>query len=160
MVVRFSEPKRFDVTLEFTEDVVRKLCKYRKAKGRRESGGMLFCKSLEEDITLIEGVTGPSCLDVCEKYLFLPNKKLAQRKIDKMFKAGFHYVGDWHSHSESKPAPSARDMATIKSIFKESTHNLSYMVHVIISSYSGFENAYVAVTDGVTVRQCHCMRTF
>jgi integrative and conjugative element protein (TIGR02256 family) len=154
MEFRFSESESFDAILVFPEITVYKFYEFRKSRGKRESGGMLFCKKLNETVTTIEGITGPSYLDICRQFMYLPNKRCAQKKIDKMFKAGFHYVGDWHSHPQEIPVPSSRDLFTMKSIFTESSHGLNYMIHVILPSRSNFENAYVAVTDGVTVSQC------
>jgi len=142
------------LSIVFTKNVVAELLKYKQTAWKCEAGGMLFCPDLFSGKIVISRISQPHKKDFRCRLFFRHNSKYAQRKINEMFNEGFHYIGDWHTHPQLSPCPSGKDIATIKSIFDKSDHDLNYMVHVIVPSVDNFENSYVALTDGKNVLAC------
>ena len=68
-----------------------------------------------------------------------------------MFRSDLNYVGDWHTHPEEYPRPSATDLASINETFRKSTHNLSAFLLVIAGTSTNPEGLYVAVSNGTEV---------
>lgn len=153
-MIEFIENHLFNATISFSNDVVQELDKHKQGCGRKETGGMLFSRDLESPTTVIDAISSAGDLDQRGRYFFKQNGKAAQRIVNDMFEAGLHYVGDWHTHPDVDPSPSGKDLNTIRSIFKESEHNLRYMVHLILSSSGDVSKSFVAITDGINVQQC------
>ncbi|MBK7878839.1 MAG: Mov34/MPN/PAD-1 family protein [Planctomycetes bacterium] len=63
---------------------------------------------------------------------FLPNRKAEQQEIYERHRAGRHYIGDWHTHYEEMPRPSATDIRSIRECFARSEHDLLGFVLVVV----------------------------
>ena len=70
-----------------------------------------------------------------------------------MFKRHLHYIGDWHTHHQWAPAPSARDVAAMCALFVESTHELPGLTIVIVGRAPEPEGLFVGVCDGRDIRR-------
>lgn len=143
-----------DIQISFSPEALATLSNFRQTCLKSEAGGLLFVKEMESNIIEIEYVTTPSKLDWRSRFGFKPNKQAAQRIINENFNQGLYYVGDWHSHSQSSPIESRDDVKTIKDIFCKSTHNLNYLIMVILSASKDFSKSYVALTDGINIYRC------
>jgi integrative and conjugative element protein (TIGR02256 family) len=152
MVVFRSE--ELDLELSFSDNVIHELQKYRQTGAKLETGGMLFTSSLDSNVIDIDLISSASDLDVRKRFGFIPNKRTAQTMIDKNYKNGFYYIGDWHTHPELSPSPSPQDLKTIKSLFRKSKHDLTFFVILILCQSNSFKNSYVALADGRIVHKC------
>lgn len=146
--------ERLNLTIEFTELSVNVLQKYRQTFCRKESGGMLFCEALDDDVIRVSCVSEPDKKDIRSFFFFKHNDRAAQSKIDFFHQQGLHYVGDWHTHPQLVPTPSQQDIDSIKSIYNNSKHHLQYMILLIVSSDISFGSSYLIFTDGRSIFPC------
>ncbi|MDV6315731.1 Mov34/MPN/PAD-1 family protein [Idiomarina sp. HP20-50] len=140
-------------SVEFTDEVADIFCDFHQCNSRNENGGMLFCNVIDKSEIRITFISTTTNKDVTSKNFFQHDKLESQKLIDRLFKRGLHYVGDWHSHFESEPEPSVKDIKTIKSVFNQSRHDLRFMLHVIMGADDDFKKAFVCITDGILVRK-------
>ena len=108
----------------------------------RENGGQLFAKFLGDKIvieiaTITRGNTKRS------RFGFWPDRLAERQDIQALFDKGLHYIGDWHTHPESTPAPSASDRIKMIDIFQRSNHELKNMLMVIVGLASFPEGLFV-----------------
>jgi integrative and conjugative element protein (TIGR02256 family) len=116
-----------------TEPVIEYLLEQRQSSWcKPERGGQIFAK-LEISTRLVE-VTGPSLCDRSGSTWFEIERESAQRQILARFAYGVHFIGDWHTHAQQYPSPSARDIESMRSLFVTSTHELSFMLMIIVGS--------------------------
>ncbi|WP_432652072.1 Mov34/MPN/PAD-1 family protein [Phyllobacterium myrsinacearum] len=86
----------------------------------KEAGGQLFAK-IDGGVWFVQSATGPRSTDRRGRFHFWPDRRSEQLEINQHFASGFHYVGDWHTHPQDIPSPSASDILSIESVVKEST---------------------------------------
>lgn len=98
-----------------------------------EAGGMLFARITAEEIR-IEEATEPRRTDRRWRFGFWPCTKTQQQVIDARFKAGLHFVGEWHTHPELHPNPSTLDFTSMERCFLGSRHELKALVMVILGT--------------------------
>ena len=95
----------------------------------REIGGQLFARFIN-GILVVERAT---CVKgIRSRFSFHPNRSDEQLEIDALFQQDLHYVGDWHTHPEGRPSPSCPDKRKMLEIFKQSHHQLPYMLMAIV----------------------------
>lgn len=111
---------------------------------KREAGGQLFAR-FEQDFVHIVFATGPYRSDKRSRHSFKPDKSMALNDINKMFRNGYHYVGDWHTHSEIDPYPSKQDIMCMQECFTKSSHSLGSFVLVIVGSMPSAEMLWVSL---------------
>jgi integrative and conjugative element protein (TIGR02256 family) len=66
----------------------------------------------------------------------VPDHARKQEEIDTMHQHGLHFGGDWHTHPEPKPAPSASDTLGIRQAVRKSKHHLNGFVLLIVGAES------------------------
>lgn len=145
------------INVSFCDNVVDEMKKHQQHSQCKEAGGILFSRLNEDNHMVISKITTPSFWDKRFLDRFVLNKRKTQKEINSSFKNGFHYVGDWHTHSEVNPRPSGIDLSTIKSVYNKSKHELRYFLIVILSSSSDFKYSYVAFVDGRNVFRCEML---
>ncbi|MCJ2124574.1 Mov34/MPN/PAD-1 family protein [Methylobacterium sp. J-077] len=101
----------------------------------REAGGQLF-GSIRPSIWTVLEATGPRKGDRRGRYGFWPDRASEQRDIHSFHARGLEYLGDWHTHPEDRPTPSGKDMTSIASIVRESTHHLPGFLLCIVGRLS------------------------
>ena len=114
--------------------------------GMTEAGGLLFARFLPGKI-LVEQATGPGVFDRRSRVGFIPSVPAAQRTIRRLHGRGLHYVGDWHTHPETIPTPSAEDCKSIRSVYQESIHHLAGLLMVIAGTSESPSGLFVAIAD-------------
>lgn len=136
------------ITVALTAAVVLHFDMHRQCTGKHtEAGGQLFARFA--DITIsIEKATGPRRTDRRSPWSFLPDRLAERREINLLFKQGLHFVGDWHTHPQTRPAPSGTDMASFREMFQRSRHELSYFVMVIVGTDPAPDGLFVALING------------
>jgi integrative and conjugative element protein (TIGR02256 family) len=95
----------------------------------REIGGQLFARFEEENLLIELATAVPGSRF---RFSFQPDRRSEQIEIERYFAEGLHYVGDWHTHPEASPQPSAPDVRKMSGIFSESEHQLPFMLMVIV----------------------------
>ncbi len=134
-------------TLILTNQVLAHFDRYRQVTpDSTEAGGQLFGR-IEGPKIIVERATGPGRSDRRFPFSFIPNRLAERREIKRMFKAGLHYVGDWHNHPEPRPRPSETDLRSFWDMFRKSRHQLESFVVVIVGTEPGAEGLYVALCD-------------
>lgn len=116
-----------------------------------EAGGQLFARLVGTTV-IVEIATGPRKTDRRGRYWFIPSRFLERREIRKLFKRGYHYVGDWHSHPEPRPQPSQTDIDSMCEMYNLSRHKLSSFLMVIVGTDPGRKGMFVALCNGTSIR--------
>lgn len=109
-----------------------------------EAGGQLFARFEGHQIHVIEA-TGPHREDKRGRFSFLPNRNKEQRDIDNFYRNGLSFIGDWHTHPQDTPVPSATDIASIADCFRRSQHNLQSFVLIVVGRRSPPEGLSVSL---------------
>lgn len=110
-----------------------------------ESGGILTGK-IYEDLIIILNCSEPSYLDKRSRYNFDRSYKSAQKFINEKFersKGEEIYLGEWHTHPEDIPTPSATDINNFKKTIKNNRLNSNIHFMVIIGRISIYIGIYV-----------------
>ena len=113
----------------------------------KEAGGQLFA-TFDGNNIQIERATGPRKRDRRGLTFFIPNRLSERREIARLFKAGLHYVGDWHTHLEPRPQPSSTDIDNFQDMFHKSRHKLASFVMVIVGTVPPPEGMFVGLCNG------------
>lgn len=142
----------------FPQEILAALREHRQLHSwSREAGGQLFAPSIGLKVT-IEQITPPGSKDLRSRFSFQPQREAEQADIHRLFKAGLHYVGDWHTHPEDRPRPSRDDIEKITAIFRKSRHQLHAMLLVIVGRTLEVEGIYVAHVNAKGVFPCRVVR--
>ena len=144
--------------LLLTDDVLARFNRYRQTGRRKEAGGQLFA-TFGGSTTQIERATGPRRSDRRGRGFFFPDRRAERREIERLFKSGLHYVGDWHTHPENRPVPSSTDMASFREMFCKSKHRLDSFVIIIVGLDHGPEGLYVGLCSGQRVVRLRPVQT-
>jgi len=115
----------------------------------REAGGQLFARIDGHRIVVCEA-TGPKPEDKRGRTFFEPDRRSEQAEIDTLFARDLHYVGDWHTHPEGSPTPSARDHVTMASRVRLSRHRLAGFLFVIVGQLPPPKGLTVVIHDGTS----------
>jgi integrative and conjugative element protein (TIGR02256 family) len=106
-------------------DVIRHIdCHRQKSYSCPEKGGQLFGR-VESKKILIQSASGPYSNDYCTRYSYRSSPPSAQKEILNQFNRGQIYLGEWHTHPETRPRPSQADLSTIFEIEQCSRLNLN-----------------------------------
>lgn len=146
-------PLRYQVsetshTVLFTEDVVKHFRRHRQRwSWCPEAGGQLFAKLSPAQVEICKA-TGPYRNDTRGRYFFRPDRGKESSDIEECFRQGLHYVGDWHTHPQKYPEPSAEDLVSIADSFKKSTHELLGFLLVIVGTTNPPGGLWVGWHDG------------
>ena len=132
-------------TLALTDRVLAHFDRYRqRTLAHTEAGGQLFAKIAGPSI-VVERATGPRPSDQRSALAFIPDRPAERHEIRLFFKAGLHFVGDWHTHREAEPQPSATDVQSFKEMFQQSRHQLAGFVLIIVGTRPPSEGLFVGV---------------
>lgn len=121
--------------IAFSNDVLCHWSANRQKRWRaKEAGGQIFARIQGDAEWLIGKATGPKVTDVRSRFRFRAERSDEQRDIDNLFEDGWHYVGDWHTHPESRPRPSSDDLKSMNDIAEKSRHELPGLLLVIVGT--------------------------
>lgn len=112
-----------------------------------EAGGQLFAKIEDERIVVVEA-TGPRGGDRRTRNSYVPNRMAERAEIADRHATGLHFVGDWHTHPDQIPQPSARDVWSMAECFNKSAHQLNGFVLVIVGLADPPTGLHVSIHDG------------
>ena len=111
---------------------------------KREAGGQLFARIGGNHWT-IEQATGPRHNDSRSRFGFRPDRPAEQREIREKFALGLHYVGDWHTHPESHPKPSAMDVTSMQQMVRASRHELPGFLLLILGTSTNSAGLWISM---------------
>lgn len=114
-----------------------------------EAGGQLFGRLLNGDIMVCRATT-PRSADQRTRFSFFPNRNRENREIKRFFKLGLHFLGDWHSHPEPVPKPSALDIQSIQDCFRESKHSHNSFLLLIVGTEFSPDKIWLSQHNGVS----------
>lgn len=117
-----------------------------------EGGGQLFCQFVGNVINVVEG-TEPGRVDKCSRYSFWPSRRKEQREINDYYSRGLHYIGDWHTHPQNIPSPSPEDANKLKDIFRNSQHQLKYMLLVVVGRNDIPTGIWIGLVNSSCIKQ-------
>jgi len=115
-------------------------------RSHAEAGGQLFARFSDIKI-VVEEATGPRATDLRTRTSYVPDRAAEQQEIVERHARGLHYVGDWHTHPDSIPKPSPRDLASMAECVIKSTHALNGFLLVIVGQADGPAGLHVSVHD-------------
>lgn len=146
MIYRFQIGE-ITMTIEFSQAVIAHLRKHAQiSPNSPEAGGQLFAKvSLDGTHWLVSVATGPRPTDKRSRFFFKPNRRSEQREINAEFEKGNHYVGDWHTHPQQLPQPSASDTGSMVEMVQKSTHQLPGFLMVIVGTTAPPEGLWISM---------------
>jgi integrative and conjugative element protein (TIGR02256 family) len=143
--------------LVFMPPVLETFANFRQIRKEPEGGGLLFAE-FEFPIIRISAVTTPHRTDRRWRMLFLPNRILQRRMIKDLFKKGYHFVGEWHTHPEPNPTPSSLDLTSMRDAFLKSNHELNCFIMVIVGNRADKLILWVSTHDGRNFRRLSELR--
>ena len=133
----------------FSDQVLEHFARYQQVQRKdAEAGGQLFARLTRYEI-YVELATGPRKGDKRSRFGYAAQAGEEQKEIDRLFSSGLHFVGDWHTHPEANPRPSATDLATIGGCSLKSKHHLAAFMLVIVGQGSIPDCLHVSLHYGV-----------
>ena len=137
------------LTVHLPGAVLAQLWGYRQTtSAAKESGGMLFTRILAGSSVEVSAISLPRGGDRATPTSFIPDRARGRKEIERRFRRGQHFIGEWHSHYERHPTPSPKDKSTIQSLFRSSTHDLPMFLMLIISSEADASQLHISATNG------------
>lgn len=135
--------------ITFEDDVLDHMGAYRQTNCfRREAGGQLFAK-VTSHAWVVCVATGPRKSDFRSRFGYRPHRAAEQEEIDRFFKQGLHFVGDWHTHPQAKPSPSDTDIWSMNDTVSRSEHSLVGMLLTIVGTLPFPEGLWVSMHSGI-----------
>lgn len=108
----------FDTSLVILPPAVSRLRSCEQTPGSSERGGILLGR-IYADWVEISDVTTPGPGDHAAPFGFVRSRNRAQRRIEDEWARSHgivNYLGEWHTHTELNPSPSARDREMIQHV--------------------------------------------
>lgn len=78
---------------------------------------------------------------------YIPDRREEQEEIDSMHSRGLPFIGDWHTHPERIPTPSASDIRSIRQAVKQSKHHLNGFILLIAVTEVFPHSLFLALYD-------------
>lgn len=127
-------------------EVFQKINSYRQTSPTDyEAGGVLLGR-IFSDVISIDGISEPSSEDKSGRHYFFRNVKKAQRIVNDAWEKSNGeqiYLGEWHTHPESRPVPSADDRLLIKNMHNHTKMEIDFLFMFIL----GQSNHFISVLD-------------
>ncbi len=105
----------------------------------------MLLATIETNLVRVVCATEPVATDRRTRFAFVPTLSNQQRVIDKRFRSGLHFIGEWHTHPEPRPTPSAVDLRSMADCFRDSRHQLAGLVMLILGTEISFEGLWVSL---------------
>lgn len=102
----------------------------------REAGGLLLGRFFADSSdVLVDEATRPTQKDRRWRFAIWRGKRAAQEIVDSAWGASGgtrNYLGEWHSHPESLPSPSKKDLSNWSRIVEKARYEQAALVFVIV----------------------------
>lgn len=145
------------VRITFTEECLRVFSSQRQIGWyAKEIGGQLFARFTPDsvDVAVATITKGKSRRT---RFGFFPDRDAERADVLSLFKKGWHYLGDWHTHPQVLPTPSPTDERELIDIFVKSQHELPFMLLVVVGTTPPPAGLYVGSVTNSSVRQLNCL---
>lgn len=143
------------VTYSFSDVCLRTFDEHRQRSCvSREIGGQLFARFTNAGIS-VDLVTVTRGKSKRTRFGFWPDRQAEREEIAQLFRGGYHYLGDWHTHPEARPSPSGPDQQKMLDIFRMSKHQLNAMLMVIVGQEDFPEGLYVGAVTAAGVESLY-----
>jgi integrative and conjugative element protein (TIGR02256 family) len=101
-----------------------------------EAGGMLLGRIIAEtgDV-VVDELTQPAPDDSRTRFTFVRGKEFAQDLVNRAwaYSSGTRiYLGEWHSHPESRPTPSPHDLGNWRAVVRGARYEQDELLFVIV----------------------------
>jgi integrative and conjugative element protein (TIGR02256 family) len=126
-----EEPNRI---LKISEKVRKAFEKYEQKEGCCENGGILL-GHVARDYVMITEATTPTRFDLKTIITFVRAKIPAQLRINKAWRksnGALIYLGEWHTHRETNPTPSAQDKKMILKSLQETKMEIDFLYLIVV----------------------------
>lgn len=138
------EIKISDLTIVFSDSVLAIMRQHIQTQSSApEQGGILLGRAYKNQF-VIEKISTPTELDKCSRYNFERHRLSAQIVVNYEYfnsNGQIMYLGEWHTHPEDKPTPSAIDLKMIKSQLTKNKIEVACLLLVI----KGRQKTFVGV---------------
>jgi integrative and conjugative element protein (TIGR02256 family) len=152
MTLRFVEVHG-GPSVVFESDALKSFGRFRQRRlWQREGGGQLFAR-FDGVHSHVEVATTPSRKDSRSRFGFTPDRPTQRAQIREFYERGLHFVGDWHSHPEQSPEPSAVDLMSVRECFQQSRHDLKSLLLVIVGKRAWPDGLWVGLVSRHAVRR-------
>jgi integrative and conjugative element protein (TIGR02256 family) len=143
--------------LTLSDDVLETFDEYRQNDGQLESGGILLGRIFNNLNVIIDIATIPTGYDKASRYSFESSQLASQTIVNSIWNrtdGKCIYLGEWHTHPELFPAPSSRDRAMIKNMFRQSKIQTDFLFLIIY----GIEDLWVGSMDEVGLQRLNLLK--
>jgi len=120
--------------LKISGKVIKTFEKYEQKENRSESGGILLGHVARDYVMITEAAT-PNRFDFRTIITFIRAKIPAQLRINKAWKKSsgtLIYLGEWHTHRETNPTPSAQDKKMMLKSLRETKMEIDFLYLIIV----------------------------
>jgi integrative and conjugative element protein (TIGR02256 family) len=138
--------------LELSDDALKVFSAHVQAFGQNEAGGILLGSIYPGFRVVIEKATAPYYPDRAGPCYFDRSRKRAQRIVEREWEnsSGIRiYLGEWHTHPELHPTPSARDYKMISNMLRQTKMQIDFLFLIIV----GIHSTWVGLKNGERMRQ-------
>jgi integrative and conjugative element protein (TIGR02256 family) len=131
--------------IELSLEAIATLKRHSPRNGNAESGGVILGQVSGNSI-FIKTLTTPADQDKRGAFHFIRSVIPHNKQVQKAFKESLQktiYLGEWHTHLESQPRPSAQDFRMIRKQFSKNSLNEPFILLMI----AGFDYLSLSVLD-------------
>jgi len=121
-------------------------------KQSTEAGGLLFARFDFPYIRVMKA-TAPTYLDKRTRFGIDFSSDKRRTAVQLEFRRGLHFIGEWHTHPELDPTPSQLDVASIRDLYIQSTHELNYFLMVIVGNGDTNLRLWLSIHNSETMYQ-------
>ena len=120
-------------------------------KSNKETGGVLCGYYTEDKVSaVITDFLGPTKDSIFRRASFVRGVYGLKEILDKKWKEGEYYLGDWHLHPYSAPIASGQDLSQLMQNSKDSDLKCPEPIMIIIGGKNNKDiKVYVCFKDGV-----------
>ena len=153
---RFSSPAGAIVTI--SKSAISEMVSAARLKGDWETGGILIGRYSDDlSCALIESATRAPWDSNAGPNWFVRGKFGLRRLLNKNWGGGRYYVGEWHSHPNFDPSPSADDIRAIQRIARDWSYACERPILAIVGGSFTY-NPLISVTLGARTGEAQRLR--
>lgn len=139
-----------DYHFEIKEEVVETLRCYAQHNGNELCGVLTGVMVGENTCRICKA--SPPCVKSNSKYGCERDAELSNQFLKEDYELSDEtrsYIGEWHTHPESKPSPSSVDCQSIENNYFTATHTAPFLVMIIV----GTDSLFISVYNGKQIEE-------
>ncbi|WP_285767516.1 Mov34/MPN/PAD-1 family protein [Peribacillus sp. SI8-4] len=106
----------------------------------REAGGVLLGRFIQSSLdVVVDRGTAPMKRDIRKRYFFKKHRDDHQEIVQSIWEESMetcNYLGEWHTHPEPHPTPSAHDIKEWKRVLKDTICDSDELFFIIVGTES------------------------